>query len=367
MLDLRVIGSLGYRDVLLPELELHEGGGIEGFQIRDGDQYAVSTDAMEDLCRYIEAPFGFVRKLADGNKGHVVAYLQQQLASAFATRPVTMVTCPTSTLVEGSAPGSGTTIVSFTDQELLHYPGPDLVAIDRLLAEAAAGSPLELRARAQDGPDVEYQLVYRVPQEIAGESWRWGYRLEISAAGHHEPRWSTMLVRGGCGSQIFLTAKQYRVPLPGGPTVEDRWSTIAQLIAGPPTTEWRFIGNQIERLQQAASVAEVKLVRSKLRRGLMVDKDDRETGDRIDQACRWRDIDQKYDFKNMPFKPTSRWFQRASTPVPVIDLVLLTAREATHAPNTVDPKKRRDLLGLAGKLLIGVPDLVDLPPDMTWP
>ena len=367
-MDMKVLGSLCYREVMLPELELElELDGIEGFTLVDaGDRFAVSTDAMEDLCRYIGVPFGFARRLADGHKGHVVSYLQKQLAAAFAARPVTMVTCPTSTLVEGLEPGAGTTIVSFTDAELLHYRGADLAGIDRRLTEALDSSPLQLAGLDQDGPDLDYRLTCRDVEEIDGTAWRWGYRLEISAAGHQAPRWSTLLVREPCGSHLHLMAKQYLMPLPGGPTVDDRLANILDLVARPPTTEWRLVAGQLKRLRQPASVAEVKLVRGKLKR-LKVDKDDRETGQRIDQACRWREIDQKYDFKNMPFKPTRRWYQRASTPVPSVELVELVAREATHAPNTVPAKLRRDLQALAGRLLIGVPDLADIPPDLTWP
>jgi len=261
-------------------------------------------------------------------------------------------------------------IISIAHRDKMHFNGKEAILLDREIRKLLKDDDLlELKCVECDEGNISYSIYYKKQKNMAEDGakdlWSWGFTLKHSVLGHYEPSISMEVSRAATGGMAYLPAKLFLYELPSASNFEGRQRHIEEFIAEPPKAGWTELGWMLTRLKSPASYREVSEARNRLLK-LKLDKFDTETSDRVSDALQWARIVKAYDVKAKDKRPPKNWFARASTPLKLMDVYNTMSREATHAPNTLDPQIRKNLLTQAGALLAGNPDLYNLPPKIDW-
>jgi hypothetical protein len=364
------INSLVYDTVKLPDMEIEiepSGDGLLA-KIPDKPMYKLTDGALENLCKYLEVPFKFAKKLREAGNNHVLAYLQQQLSKAI-QEPLTYVTVQE---------GEENNLLSFTEKRFLPFRGQEGLDLDNAVLDFAKKEdfPMELANRQFVNGDVHYLFLHKDEVAVACDPserglqplWRWGYTFGYSLFGKGPGRFGTEIQRMCCTNLTYLPDKVFGNTPSWGEDYASKLETVENFfLKDTPTADWRQLQRWVKRLANVpSSMNELKDARRKLHSVLMVDKEDKETEERIDAALQWRRVVKEYGLDDKEFKPSKTWYMRATTPLTLFDLYNTITREATAAPNTVPFDNRQGLLVYGGKMLSKIPDISENPPSVTW-
>ena len=374
-LDVNFIRSLNYLEFDLKNIQLDvedvgDREGLSGLAVRNLDKYwAVSEQALQQLCVHLNIPYKFTKTLRSQGRSHVLIYLQKQLSQCIN---------PDIILVKNDKD----TIVSVTTPDLLHYRGREAETFDQRLVELVSrpDSKLELSSRVcENSGRISYGIAYKEPRRIADDTgdrnnntpeliglWKSGFTVKHSVTGLVEPIIGVELLRLICSNLTYMPEKTHSYEMPFEENFEEKWAHVEKFLLDPPAAPWNNLDGMVARLTRTyASFAEVKEARKKLMK-LKVDAEDTETMQRINSALEWPRIQKAYNLRDLEERPSRMWLERASTPLKLWDVYNLITRESTHAPNTVDMDLRQKLLIYGGSVLAGRPDLLDNPPAIDW-
>jgi hypothetical protein len=97
-------------------------------------------------------------------------------------------------------------------------------------------------------------------------------------------------------------------------------------------------------------------------KGLRVDKEDKETEERIEGFFGWKKLVDRYEIKSLSPKPSKKWLMSATSHLNLLDVYVKLIAETTHAPATLAYEIRSKLEKYASKMLGRLPDLAEKDP-----
>ena len=180
--------GLTYKTVELyrAELDMDEDGDLVFVFPDDGTQVKLTEYGFESLCTALQVPLRFGRRLREDGKNHILAYLQKQLAQAYAMEPITAVT-------------RGKEVLSFTTENLLPFRGEDAAALDKALVEfCTASTTIMLESRKINGEEVVYDFIVgqqAVTVDPDKSEWKFGHSLHYSLIGKELPYFTAFAIR----------------------------------------------------------------------------------------------------------------------------------------------------------------------------
>jgi len=362
-LSITAYSFLHQEEVGLDTLALEINDEILHLAFPSGESYPLTQKGFESLCKLIQVPVGFANRLKDDGAGHVLSYLQKQLSQTY-LRDSVLIVRDTST--NPNVRASAGHILAVTTKE---YILPDLSKVAELDAEilktAQAITNGELRTRLEVDGTLRYGFVVKKDKVGADSSeYEFGHVLSYSLYGLELPQIYQVAIRCEDLSTLVLPFKPAEYPVNGSNFMADLLSAVETL----DSMGWTDLEGYLTRLKSVnASLREVKETRQKLLRSLKVDKDDRDTGERLEQFFGWKKLVERYEIKTLAPKPSKRWYMSASSNLNLLDLYLKLIAETTHAPNTISNETRAKLDKYASRLLAKFPDLAEKePPKVQW-
>jgi len=361
-LNRNYINALNYSPAIFTQMDLSVGEDSDSLEIKwpHGNLQLAET-AVEHLCKHLEIPVKFAKTVRSLGKPHIIPYLQKQLSNAMPKNVVII--------------HDESQILAITEESTLHYRGKEAIDFDTRLRELVMKNNWELKFHWMDSEGVlQYEIFLPEEQEIKTDTslkplWRWGYKVQHSVLGNFAPVVTAELFRMVCSNLTYLPQKMFKFNLPWMPTFDERWEEVEGFFADLGKPKWLSVESFVGKLAKApASVREVSEARRKLLK-LKVDKDDKDTEDRVEKALEWKRIKKAYalgDKEVWVEKPTKSWLSRAATPISLFDVYNIVTSEASRAPTSIDMDLRQKILVYGGKLLTGKPDIADQPVIVDW-
>lgn len=332
-------------------------------EIPGHDPLPITDDALEDLCKFLDIPKRFTKSLLKRDRMDVLTYIQTKLAEAVHD---------SATYVTRSFDGVST-IVAFSVPESLLFTCESVKEADALFSEIAeaADFAFDLYDRETDGSVVSYTFLNKksFKPDTDDSEWYWGYCFEYNVLGRSKAMLSVVLMRDSDRSLTRLPPKASKIYAPevgNGDDFDAKFAAVMEALGTVSAPDWAVLEKWITRLYGAdASLREVKGARSAILK-TVIDKGDSDNEARLDKIWKWSEIEQKYGLRELPFKPSSTWYARASTPHNGFFVYNRVAAECAYAPRNVELAMRTKLAIVAGQMLIKSPDLKDVPPTVEW-
>lgn len=347
-----LINSINYINIELSKVTIEDDGNVLVVVLSDRkDRLILSDKSIETLAKILEIPKKFAKKLQDEGRSHIIAYLQAQL-SVCVKEPVY--------IVYGEKE-----VKAFSTKETLPIIGKDFLTMDE---KFLANGNIEIGYREIRGNTLSYYFFgekrpINEDKSVTTSEWSLGYLFNISLHGLEKPSCFIQAVRQSDMSRVIID--EVDLEKRDGLTVTDKVLGILKdkNFKSRIDAYWNYLIGYVKKLYSInASMKETKEIKDKLVRALKVDKDDKETKERIEKELHWKDLVEAYDIKTMSTKPTKLWYAKASTPYSLWSAFNLLTRESAAAPLDVEEKKIKCLTLKARKTLEGVPDLSEKPP-----
>lgn len=354
---------LQQQEVDLNALSLEVDDGVLSLIFPGGDKKPLTEKGFASLCRVIQVPLGFGKRLKEDGCGHVLSYLQKQLSQSYLREPAIIVTdVSTNTAVRASA---GHVLAVTTKSHILPALDKILELDAEILKVAKEYSRAHLRARIEVDGTLRYGFMTKKGKVSADSSeYEFGHVFTYSLLGLEQPQLYQVAIRTEDLSSLTLPFKPvvYEVSSP---------TFMGDLIAALETLGsegWGELEAYLGRLKGVnASLKEVKDTRQKLTKALKIDKEDKETAERLEQFFGWKKLIERYDIKSLSPKPSKKWLMSASSHLNLLDVYLKLISETTHAPNTLEHDIRLRLEKYASKMMGRLPDLAEKePPKVQW-
>jgi len=361
------VDSIEYKTVQLDDIKLDIADNAQFLVTGVCDPGVVLSDAgLKDLCEWLKVPWNFANRLKEKGQSHIISYLQRQLSQGW-REEVEMVT--------SHADRKMPEVIAFSKKEDIPFHGSEVYQIDRRLFEEveADGHLLELTGRTVHQTGVHYDFFLKQEHALANDPdplWKWGYSLDFSFTGAKAPTFTSTSLRLACANMNYIPEDTFNFPILFEPEFELQAEEVIKFFKELPTPQWALLDNYIKRARKIpTSLGELKRTRSTLRKALMLSKHDTETGTKIDEALRWKEVEREYGLETMKeegIKRSAKWYARATTPLSIFDTYNFITQSATRLPNDFPFDTRMSLLIGAGGLLAGKSDLVETPPLVTW-
>lgn len=331
---------------------------LDGDELRlifpSGESRPLTDKGFESLCRVIQVPYGFAKRLRKDGRCEVLTYLQKQLSHAYLKEPATVV-CDSSTYRETAGK-----VLSVTTKDHILKGVHDVVAMDQEILKVAENfAKAELKIRLEDDAYLRYGFMTKRGKLTADESdYEFGHVFCYSLYGYEPPNIYQIALRCADMSLIVMPFKPeyFNASLPT--FLGDLSSQLEHL----DSAGWGELDSYLMRMKNIkASLREVKETKHNLVRSLKVDKEDRETEKRMEEFFGWKNLVERYEIKEITPKPSKRWYMAAQSHLSLLDVFVKLVSETTHAP-ALAHTKRAKLEKYATRLMGRLPDLAEKAP-----
>jgi hypothetical protein len=320
-----------------------------------GEKRPLTDLGFESLCRVIQVPLAFAKRLRKDGRCEVLSYLQKQLSSAYLKEPAVVV-CDSSTTRDTS-----NHVLSVTTKACILKSLHDVCAMDKeIVSVAEKFSKAELKVRMEDGTSLRYGFMTKRAKPMADSSeYEFGHVFCYSLYGYEMPHIYQIALRCDDMSLLVLPFKPEYYDASSTTFLGDLGSAIEHL----DSAGWVELESYLQRMHGVkASLREVKETKQRLAKTLKVDKEDKETEKRLEEFFGWKKLVERYEIKELSPKPSKRWYMSAQSHLSLLDVFIKLVSETTHAPSTLDNLKRTKLEKYATRILGRMPDLAEKSP-----
>lgn len=355
-LSVSVFSFLEQREIDLATVSLDLGdSGALVLALSETESYPLTPRGFESLCRVIQVPVGFGKKLRDDGASHVLSYLQRQLAQTYVREPVIIV------LDKSTIRDTADHILAVTTKDMILPSNEAISEMDHEILKTAQNyAKTELVSRVEVDGTLRYTFVAKQARlSVDTSEYRFGHVYAYSLYGLEAPQIYQVAVRCEDMSTMTLPLKPAEYSTRNATFLGDLLSAIEAL----DTAGWTDLDIFLTRLNGVkASLYEIKETRQKMLKMLKVDQEDLETNERIENFFGWKKLQARYEIKTMSQKPSKKWYMSAASDLKLLDVYLKLIAETTHAPNTLPVESRIKLEKYATKMLGRMPDLAEKEP-----
>ena len=318
-----------------------------------GEKRPLTDKGFASLCRVIQVPLSFAKRLKDDHNYEVLTYLQKQMSISYVHEPAVVV-CDT----------RENTVLSITTKDYLLESIHAVCEMDKDILKISETSKATLTARSEDDAYLRYGFITKRGKLAADNSeYDFGHVFAYSLYGYEQPHTYQVAVRCDDMAVILLPFKPEHYSTSSSTFAGD----LVSIIENFDSAGWLELDGYLQKLKGInASLREVKETKQRLVKTLKVDKEDRETEKRFEEFFGWKKLVDKYEIKTLEPKLSKRWMMGAASNLNLLDVYLKLVSETTHAPDLLYDKRSK-LEKYSSRLLGRIPDLAEKnPPKVTF-